>query len=60
MVISHQPQNQAAPEMHADTDTAAECLLAPPVVTDGAARALVIYQRLVESGFNAAQSLNGA
>lgn len=39
---------------------AAECLIAPPVVTDGAGRALVMYQRLIESGFDVAQAMNGA
>lgn len=39
---------------------ASECRIAPPVVTDGAARALVMYQRLIESGFDTAQALNGA
>jgi hypothetical protein len=43
------------------TDTSAmECLIAPSIVTDGVARALLMYQRLVESGFDTAQALNGA
>lgn len=39
---------------------ASECLIAPSVVTEGAARALVMYQRLLESGFSCAQAMNGA
>lgn len=39
---------------------ASECLIAPSVVTEGAARALVMYQRLLESGFFCAQAMNGA
>ncbi len=49
----------AAPEDRPGTE-AAECLLAPPVFTDGAGRALVIYQRLIESGFDTAQVMTGA
>jgi hypothetical protein len=40
--------------------SATECLIAPRIVTDGAARALLMYQRLVESGFDTARALNGA
>lgn len=40
--------------------SATECLIAPPVVTDEVGRALLMYQRLVESGFDTAQALNGA
>jgi hypothetical protein len=29
-----------------------ECLLAPPVFTDGTGRVLLLYQQLVESGFD--------
>ena len=39
---------------------ASECLIAPSVVTEGAERALVMYQRLLESGFSCAQAMNGA
>jgi len=39
---------------------ASECLIAPPVVTDESGRVLVMYQRLIESGFDIAQALNGA
>jgi hypothetical protein len=39
---------------------ATECLLAPTVYTDGAGRALLIYQRLVESGFDTAPMLTGS
>ena len=49
----------AAPADRSGPD-AAECLLAPPVFTDGAGRALVIYQRLIESGFDTAQVMTGA
>ena len=49
----------AAPADHPGPDTA-ECLLAPTVFTDGAGRALVIYQRLIERGFDTAQVMNGA
>ncbi len=38
---------------------AGECLLAPPIFTDEAGRALVIYQRLIESGFDAALVMTG-
>jgi hypothetical protein len=37
-----------------------ECLIAPPVVTDESGRVLVMYQRLIESGFEIAQAQNGA
>jgi len=37
-----------------------ECLLAPSPVTDGVGRALVMYQRMIESGFDGAQVLVGA
>lgn len=47
------PADPAAPD-------ATECLLAPPVSTHGAGRALLIYQRLVESGFGTAPMLTGS
>lgn len=46
-------------EGRSDADES-ECLIAPPVVTDGVGRALVMYQRLIESGFTTAQAMNGA
>ncbi len=59
MVTVFQTGIQAVlPERH-DFDSA-ECLIAPSVVTDGAARALVMYQRLIETGFDAAPAMNGA
>ena len=39
---------------------AGECIVAPPVFTDDAGRALVIYQRLIESGFDTARVMTGA
>ena len=38
---------------------AGECIVASPVFTDDAGRALVIYQRLIESGFDTAQVMTG-
>jgi len=49
-----------APPADCPGPEAAECLLAPPVFTDGVGRALVIYQRLIESGFDTAQVMTGA
>jgi hypothetical protein len=59
MDLTFQTGIPAAPADHTGPD-ATECLLAPPVFTDGAGRALVIYQRLIESGFDTAQVLTGA
>ena len=59
MELTFQTGVPVAPEDRSDSN-AAECLIAPPVVTDGAGRALVMYQRLIESGFDTAQGLNGA
>lgn len=59
MELTFQTGIPAAPADRPDTETA-ECLLAPTVFTDGAGRALVIYQRLIESGFDTAQVMNGA
>ncbi len=39
---------------------AGECIVPPPLFTDNAGRALVIYQRLIESGFDTAQVMTGA
>ena len=39
---------------------AGECIVPPPIFTTNAGRALVIYQRLIESGFDTAQVMNGA
>ncbi len=38
---------------------AGECIVAPPAFTEDAGRALVIYQRLIESGFDTAQVMTG-
>jgi hypothetical protein len=59
MEMTYQTGISGAPADRADSE-ARECLIAPRVVTDGAARALVMYQRLIESGFDTAQALNGA
>ncbi len=59
MELTFQTGLRAAPADRSDSD-APECLIAPLVVTDGAGRALVIYQRLVESGFDTARALNAA
>jgi hypothetical protein len=59
MEMTYQTGIPADPADRSDSDTT-ECLIAPPVVTDGAARALVRYQRLIESGFETARALNGA
>ncbi|MEN6519281.1 MAG: hypothetical protein ABFC38_14095 [Methanospirillum sp.] len=48
------------PTAPVDDSDASECLIAPTVVTDGAGRALVMYRRLIESGFDTARALNGA
>lgn len=37
-----------------------ECLIAPTLYTDGAGRALLLYQRMIESGFNYSQVMTGA
>ena len=59
MEMTFQTGLRATPGDRSDPDVP-ECLIAPPVVTDGAGRALVMYQRLVESGFDTAQALNAA
>lgn len=59
MELTFQTGIPAAPADDSDSD-ASECLIAPTIVTDGAGRALVMYQRLIESGFDAARALNGA
>ncbi|HOV66893.1 MAG TPA: hypothetical protein PLI31_00860 [Methanoregulaceae archaeon] len=37
----------------------AECLIAPTLCTDGVGRALLLYQRMVMSGFYCSQVLTG-
>lgn len=53
------PAPGSAQEHEAPSMEATECLLAPTPVTDGAGRALVLYQRMIESGFDGALVMTG-
>jgi len=54
------PSSETVQDPELTSTATVECLLAPSPVTDGAGRALVMYQRMIESGFDGAQVLVGA
>lgn len=56
----HTPNPETVQDPEVTRTATMECLLAPSPVTDGAGRALVMYQRMIESGFDGAQVLVGA
>ncbi|KAF5055085.1 hypothetical protein DSECCO2_381310 [anaerobic digester metagenome] len=54
------PPQGSVPEQESQPAENVECLIAPTLYTDGAGRALILYQRMIESGFNCSQVMTGA
>lgn len=53
-------QQVSVPDQESQSTENAECLIAPTLFTDGAGRAVILYQRMIESGFNCSQVMTGA